>query len=73
MDPSLSGTIRHLFEGEGTKTIGSPGKGDIGLNGIGCALKNKTILSFWFIYNLINLKHIGETRCYNKQRGQIHN
>jgi hypothetical protein len=35
MDPTLSGTIRHLIDKEGSKTIGLSGKADIGLNGIG--------------------------------------
>ncbi|CAF0775133.1 unnamed protein product [Brachionus calyciflorus] len=35
MDPSLSGTIKLLLEGEGKKTIGLPGNSDISLNGIG--------------------------------------
>jgi hypothetical protein len=35
MDPSLSGTIKLLLEGEGVKKIGLPGKSDIALNGIG--------------------------------------
>lgn len=34
MDPSLSGTIKLLLEGEGQKSIGLPGS-DIALNGIG--------------------------------------
>jgi hypothetical protein len=35
MDPSLSGTILNLLEGEGIKKIGKPGKGDIAFNGVG--------------------------------------
>lgn len=35
MDPSLSGSIKLLLEGEGKKTIGLKGKADIGLMGIG--------------------------------------
>jgi len=35
MDPTLNGTIRHILDTEGTKTIGLSGKADIGLNGIG--------------------------------------
>ena len=35
MDPTLSGTIKILIEGEGKKTIGLPGKSDISLNGLG--------------------------------------
>lgn len=35
MDPSLSGTIKLLLEGEGIKKIGLPDKADIGLKGIG--------------------------------------
>lgn len=36
MDPSLSGTVKLLLEGEGTKIIGQKGsKADIQLNGIG--------------------------------------
>jgi hypothetical protein len=35
MDPSLSGSIKLLLEGEGRKVIGLPGKSDISLIGIG--------------------------------------
>ena len=35
MDPSLSGSIKLLLEGEGRKLIGLPGKSDISLIGIG--------------------------------------
>ena len=42
MDPTLNGTIRHILDTEGTKTIGLSGKADIGLNGIGYVL----LLSF---------------------------
>lgn len=35
MDPSLSGTIKLLLEGDGQKKIGLPGQSDIKLNGIG--------------------------------------
>ena len=35
MDPSLSGTIRFLFDKDGTKNIGLSGKADIGLAGMG--------------------------------------
>jgi hypothetical protein len=34
MDPSLSGTILNLLEGE-TKKIGKPGKADLTFNGVG--------------------------------------
>ena len=34
MDSVLSGTIRHLLEGDGVKKIGSDPKGDIVLGGI---------------------------------------
>ena len=35
MDPSLSGSIKLIIEGDGTKKIGLPGKADIPLNGLG--------------------------------------
>jgi hypothetical protein len=38
MDPSLSGSIKILLEGEGRKIIGLPGKSDINLIGIGYSL-----------------------------------
>ena len=40
MDPTLSGTIRHILDKEGNKTIGLPDKADITLNGIGYLRKN---------------------------------
>lgn len=35
MDPTLTGTIKLILEGEGVKTLAPPGKGDIPLNGLG--------------------------------------
>jgi hypothetical protein len=35
MDPSLSGKVKIILEGDGKKTIGIPGKSDIALNGLG--------------------------------------
>ena len=35
MDPTLTGTIKLILEGEGQKTLAPPGKGDIPLNGLG--------------------------------------
>jgi len=35
MDPTLSGSIKLLLEGDGVKKIGMPGKSDIPLNGLG--------------------------------------
>jgi hypothetical protein len=35
MDPTLSGKVKILLEGEGTKVIGLPGKSDIPMSGLG--------------------------------------
>ena len=35
MDPSLSGSIKIILDGDGTKKVGVPGKSDIPLNGLG--------------------------------------
>jgi hypothetical protein len=35
MDPTLSGSIKLLLEGDSVKKIGMPGKSDIPLNGLG--------------------------------------
>lgn len=35
MDPSLCHTIKILLEGSGKKKVGTPGKADIALNGVG--------------------------------------
>lgn len=35
MDPTLTGTIKLLLEGDGQKKLAPPGKGDIRLNGLG--------------------------------------
>lgn len=35
MDPSLTGKIKLLLEGDGSKRLAPPGKGDIPLNGLG--------------------------------------
>ena len=43
MDPSLSGTLKLLLEGNGTKTVGVPKKADIGLFGIGILDPHATI------------------------------
>ena len=43
MDPTLSGTIKILIEGEGKKTIGLPGKSNISLIGLGYGFNEKKI------------------------------
>lgn len=43
MDPSLSKTIKLVLEGDGKKTIGIPGKSDIGLAGIGIQDPHATV------------------------------
>lgn len=35
MDPSLTGKIKFILEGDGQKSIGVPKKSDIGLSGLG--------------------------------------
>ena len=35
MDPTLTGTIKLILEGDGQKKLAPPGKGDLPLNGLG--------------------------------------